>query len=90
MNDAAVLGAVISLLLVLVLYVWTAASLAAVFAKAGEEGYKAWIPVYNIVVVLQLAGLSGWFALLILVPPLYPVALAMGTGRPGLAAASWR
>ncbi|WP_396658408.1 DUF5684 domain-containing protein [Microbacterium sp.] len=81
MNDAAVLGAVISLLLVLVLYVWTAASLAAVFAKAGEEGYKAWIPVYNIVVVLQLAGLSGWFALLILVPPALWVALIVAYHR---------
>jgi hypothetical protein len=83
MNDAVALVAVTSLLLVVVLYVWTAASLAAVFAKTGEEGYKAWIPVYNIVVLLQLAGLSIWLVLLIVVPPALWVVLMVACHRIG-------
>ena len=83
MNDALALSAVTSLVLFVVLYVWTAASLAAVFAKIGEEGYKAWIPVANIVVLLQLAGLSGWLALLILVPPALWIVLIVACHRIG-------
>lgn len=50
------------------LYVWTALALSAVFRKSGEEGWKAWVPVLNIVVLLELGGLSGWLVLLALVP----------------------
>ncbi|HET8928820.1 MAG TPA: DUF5684 domain-containing protein [Microbacterium sp.] len=83
MNDAVALVTVTSLLLVVVVYVWTAASLAAVFAKTGEEGYKAWIPVYNIVVLLQLAGLSVWLVLLILIPPALWVVVIVACHRVG-------
>lgn len=61
----------------LALYVWVAASLHAVFRKAGEESWQAWVPVLNIVVLLRLGGLSGWWALLLLVPGLGAVALAV-------------
>ena len=54
--------------LVVVLYVWLALALAAVFRKSGEEAWKAWVPVLNFVVLLQLGGLSGWLLLLWLVP----------------------
>src|SRR4029079_18392519 len=40
----------------------------AVFRKSGEESWKAWVPVLNAVVLLQLGGLSGWLLLLALVP----------------------
>ncbi len=58
----------LSLFAFLALYVWTALALSAVFRKSGEEGWKAWVPVLNIVVLLQLGGLSGWLVLLALVP----------------------
>lgn len=61
----------------LVLYVWTAASLHAVFRKAGEEGWQAWVPVLNIVVLLRLGGFSGWWALLLLVPAVGALAIAV-------------
>jgi len=57
-----------SLLLFVVLYVWAALALSAVFRKSGEEGWKAWVPFLNLAVLLQLGGLSGWLVLLILVP----------------------
>lgn len=70
MNDPTVLTTVLAVLLGLAVYLWLGAGLAAVFAKAGEEPFKAWIPVWNIVVLLQLGGMSGWLILLALVPVL--------------------
>ena len=50
------------------LYVWIGLALSAVFRKSGEEPWKGWVPILNLVVVLQLGGLSGWLFLLVLVP----------------------
>jgi hypothetical protein len=36
------------------------------FEKAGQPGWAAIIPVYNLVVMFRLGGQSGWFALAIL------------------------
>jgi hypothetical protein len=68
MNDPAALYGFLSLLLGIAVYVWIGLSLSAVFAKAGEESWKAWVPVYNHAVLLQLGGFSGWLVLLAFVP----------------------
>ncbi len=39
-----------------------------IFTKAGEAGWKSIIPIYNIVTALNIVGMSGWYALLFLVP----------------------
>ncbi|MFJ6651275.1 DUF5684 domain-containing protein [Microbacterium sp. NPDC091313] len=57
-----------SFLLFVVLYVWMALALAALFRKAGEQGWKGWVPVLNIATVLQLGGFSPWLVLLALIP----------------------
>jgi hypothetical protein len=57
------------------LYVWIALALSALFRKCGEESWKGWVPVYNQIVVLQLGAISGWFYLLILIPVVGPVAV---------------
>ena len=31
-----------------------------IFTKAGEEGWKSIIPIYNVVVLFKIAGLSPW------------------------------
>lgn len=54
-------------------YVWIALGLGAVFAKLGVERWKAWVPVYNNVVLLGLGGLSGWLLLLLLIPVFGPI-----------------
>ncbi|GAB3603726.1 DUF5684 domain-containing protein [Microbacterium aureliae] len=64
-----------STLLSIVLYVWLAVALSAVFRKSGEEAFKAWIPFLNVFTLLQLGGMSGWLVLLIFLPFLGPVAL---------------
>lgn len=35
-----------------------------IFVKAGEEGWKAIIPIYNSVVLFKIAGLSPWLLLI--------------------------
>lgn len=62
-----VLGAT-SFALVVVLYVWLALALAALFRKVGEPAWKAWIPVVNVATVLKIGGFSPWLILLNLVP----------------------
>lgn len=52
----------------LLVYVWTALALARVYAKLGLAGWKAWVPIYNVVVFLGLGGFSGWLLLLFLIP----------------------
>lgn len=58
----------ISSVLGLLVYLWAAIALGAVFAKLGVERWKAWVPFYNVAVLLGLGGLSGWLVLLLLIP----------------------
>lgn len=39
-----------------------------IFEKAGEAGWKAVIPLYNIYMLCKIADGSGWKALLLLIP----------------------
>ena len=38
------------------------------FAKAGEPGWGALIPIYNLYLWIKLAGKPGWWVLLMLLP----------------------
>jgi len=38
------------------------------FVKAGRPGWAALIPIYNVVVALEVAGKPGWWVVLYLVP----------------------
>ena len=57
-----------SLALVVVLYVWFALALAAMFEKMGEPSWKAWVPILNVATVLQRGDFSPWLVLLNVVP----------------------
>jgi len=39
-----------------------------VFSKAGQPGWAAIIPIYNIYVMCKVAGRPGWWLLLMLIP----------------------
>lgn len=45
-------------------YVIYAIFLSMIFKKAGVEGWKAWVPIYNQWVFLELGGQKGWLSLL--------------------------
>ena len=62
-----------SLVVTVLLYVWTAIALSALFRKSGEAAWKGWVPVYNLGVLFQLAGYPWWSVLLVLLPVAGPV-----------------
>src|SRR4051812_35364318 len=39
-----------------------------IFTKAGKPGWASLIPIYNTIVLLQIAGYSGWFILIFFIP----------------------
>ena len=50
------------LLIVMIVAYWK------IFTKAGEEGWKSIIPIYNIVILLKIVGRPWWWLLLMLIP----------------------
>ena len=52
----------VALIILMVAAMWT------VFKKAGEPGWAALIPIYNIMVLLKIAGKPMWWVILMLIP----------------------
>ena len=52
----------------LAIVVLAIASLWKVFAKAGQPGWAAIVPIYNGYVLLKVAGRPGWWLLLFFIP----------------------
>lgn len=65
-------GGVVVLLIALVvglaMYALFAYLMGRIFKKAGVEAWKAWVPVYNSWVLLELGGQAGWWAIVSLLP----------------------
>lgn len=59
---------VIGLLLFVSMYALSAWALGKVFAKAGVDSWKAWVPIYNLVAIFKLGGYSPLLILLMFVP----------------------
>lgn len=58
----------ITLLLQLAIVVFIIAALWRVFTKAGQPGWAAIVPFYNIYIMLKIAGKPAWWLLLFLIP----------------------
>ena len=58
----AILGAFLGIILVigLVVAIIQLAGMWKVFTKAGEKGWKCIIPIYNLVILFRISGLSPW------------------------------
>ena len=54
------------------------ASMWTIFAKAGKPGWAALIPIYNLIVLLEIVG-KPWWGLLLMVSPLVNVVFAVWT-----------
>lgn len=72
-TDAATVGAILSLIVIglvvaAAMYVVSAILIGRIFHKAGVESWKAWVPVYNGWVLLELGGQQGFWAVLALIP----------------------
>lgn len=42
--------------------------LSRIFAKAGVERWKAWVPIYNNWILMELGGQRGFWAIVIMIP----------------------
>ena len=76
---AALLG-LLSFVLSVALYVWTALAVSAMFRKMGEEPWKAWVPFLNTATLLKWGGFSPWLVLQAQQLNVFDVAAA-GAGR---------
>ena len=56
-------------LIILAFYVLIIVAQWKIFTKAGQEGWKALIPIYNVVVLYKIIGLSPWLLYLLSVVP---------------------
>lgn len=59
---------VVPVIIMLAFAVLMIASMWKVFSKAGKPGWAAIIPIYNIIVMLQIAGKPVWWIVLFLIP----------------------
>jgi len=80
MTDAA--GAVLAVQALVAVggYVWTSLALTAVFRKAGEAPWKAWVPVLNAWTLFELGAMRGWWAVVIAGGAVVIGALALAAG----------
>ena len=53
---------------ILAVYVVTVIGLWKMYVKAGRPGWAAIIPIYNMVVLLEIAGKPAWWVLLFFIP----------------------
>jgi hypothetical protein len=60
-------------------WILTIAGMWTVFAKAGQPGWAALIPIYNLYILFKIAGKSGWWLLLLLIPVVNVVVLFLVT-----------
>lgn len=63
-GDIGVFGLIIELGL-LALFVWV---FWRIFEKAGKPGWAAIVPIYNVIVLLEIVGRPWWWILLLLIP----------------------
>lgn len=62
-------GSIVTILLVLgALSLFIIIAMWVVFTKAGQAGWKSLIPIYNIYILLVIAGVPGWWLILLLIP----------------------
>lgn len=57
-----------SIVIGLALGVLVIVSLLMIFKKAGKPGWASIIPIYNVIVLIQVAGLPLWYLLLLIIP----------------------
>jgi len=68
-NSAAAAGVGITAMLIgLAIAVIMVASMWKIFVKAGKPGWAAIIPIYNLIVLLEIAGKPLWWFILFLIP----------------------
>lgn len=63
-----VIGGIIGMLLYLAVIAVMIAANWKIFTKAGKPGWASLIPIYNIIVLLEIVGRPAWWVVLLLIP----------------------
>lgn len=66
--DASTLAALLGIAVVLVVLVVLLAAEWRIHTKSGQPGWAALIPIYDVIVLLQIVGRPRWWLLLLLIP----------------------
>jgi len=74
---AAGAAATIFMVVYLAIVLLIVASMWKIFVKAGKPGWAAIVPIYNLIVLLEIAGKPVWWFLLMLIPFVNLVILAI-------------
>ena len=67
-QDASPMGAMVMLFVYVAIIMLFVVSMWKIFEKAGQPGWAAIVPIYNVVVMLQIAGKPVWWLVLLFVP----------------------
>ena len=67
-NTGAGIGAGVGLIVWLAIIILILAGMWKVYTKAGEPGWAAIIPIFNMYILLKIAGRPWWWLLLFLIP----------------------
>jgi uncharacterized membrane protein YhaH (DUF805 family) len=67
-SAAAAAGMGIFAVVYLAVIVLLIAAMWKIFTKAGKPGWAALVPIYNIIVLLEIAGKPAWWVVLFLIP----------------------
>lgn len=65
---AAMAGLAVFFIIYLAIIVLIVASMWKIFTKAGKPGWAAIVPIYNVIVILEIVGKPIWWIILILIP----------------------
>ena len=74
---AALAGGLFGMVIGLAVAVAVIAGMWKIFEKAGKPGWAAVVPIYNIVVLMEIVGRPIWFVVLFLIPCANIVAMIM-------------
>lgn len=61
-------GSILLILIAIAIGLFVIVSLWKVFVKAGQPGWGIFIPIYNVYLLLKIAGRPGWWLILYLIP----------------------
>ena len=68
LNGGSMAGTAIGALIGLAVVIFMIVAWWRVFSKAGQPGWAIFIPIYNIIVLLRVAGKPWWWLFLLLIP----------------------
>ncbi len=68
MQSGGIAGTAIGALIGLAIVIFMVVAMWRVFSKAGQPGWAVFIPIYNTIVLLRVAGKPWWWLFLYLIP----------------------